>query len=121
MADWFTRTKTTRTREWVVPAQEPYGACWNQVQQALDAALHAWLEKHPGTAFAAVPDNAVRVKVTDDEVIICFDEETTGVERQAPRSVGLGRGPGNLSQREFCFPPGQSSPATADAGEGDRA
>jgi len=82
MTDWFKRNKVVMTHEWVVPASEPWGANWTEVQQAMDAAREHWISMHPeetriaaqGNRRVTVPDTAVRVKVGDDEVIVFWEE-----------------------------------------------
>ena len=57
-----------RTVEYRVPAAEPWGACWNQVNQALSKARDEYcaaLNKWPA-------DDAIRVHVTDEAVVISF-------------------------------------------------
>lgn len=83
MADWFKRERVMRTHEWVIPAADPWGACWNQVQQAMDAAREHWIAMHPNEVRIAaqddrcvsVPDSAVRVRVADDEIIVFWEEQ----------------------------------------------
>lgn len=86
MAEWFTRNKRVVTYEWVIPAAEPWGACWNQVQQALDAARQSWIDRHPTQVRIAaqddrcvtVPDDAVRVRVSDEEIVVFYTVEDHG-------------------------------------------
>lgn len=78
MADWYTRTKHRTIHEWVVPAAEPWGACWNQVQQAIDQAGESWKAKNPDTAaYVGVPDSEVRVRCEDDKIVVFYEEEVT--------------------------------------------
>lgn len=72
MADFSRSEKVTRTVEYTVPASEPWGANWNQVQQALNAAVREWELTHR-SGNPEPPDNAVRVHVRDDEIVISFE------------------------------------------------
>jgi hypothetical protein len=119
MADWFKRSKAVTTHEWVIPATEPWGACWNQVQQALDAARENWITMHPAEARIAaqddrcitVPDDAVRVKVSDNEIIVFWEQQL----KEGTHSILVGRSgsfkPTSTSARTF----------TASIGGDDRA
>lgn len=69
MATWSRAEKTTRTVEYTVPANEPWGATWNQVQQALSAAVTEWETRHEHKMH----DDSVRVHTRDDEIVITFE------------------------------------------------
>lgn len=92
MTSVYKRTKVTETHEWVVPADGPWGACWNEVQLALDQAREHWITAHPNEVRIAaqddrcvsVPDSAVRVKVADDEIIVFWEGEV----KDGPRITG---------------------------------
>lgn len=95
MTDWYKRNRVVMTHEWVIPADEPWGANWNQVQQAMDAAREHWIAMHPmETRIAAqddrcitVPDNEVRVRVRDDEIIVCWEEQL----KEGTHSIVVGK------------------------------
>ena len=76
MADW-TRAEVTRTEvQYEVPAREPWGGCHNQVLQAMEAARHEYFD-----CYEQWPaDDAIRVHVTDDSILIVF--EKTPAKRQ---------------------------------------
>lgn len=61
--------KTTKTVEYTVPANPPWGAAWNQVQQALSLAVAEWEAAHEHEIY----DDSVRVHVRDDEIVISFE------------------------------------------------
>lgn len=72
VSTWSRGKKTTRTVEYTVPASEPLGANWNQVEQALNAALREW-ELAYRSGNPEPPDDAVRFHVRDDEIVISFE------------------------------------------------
>lgn len=67
MATWSRRERVTRTVEWVVPADRPWGACWNQVVQAINQAEGELRE------FEEAPDTLIRVLAGDDEIIVYYE------------------------------------------------
>lgn len=70
MATWSRTERTRETVEYSVPTG-PWGACWNQVQQAIDAAKG---EVSRGMdRSGTVSDDAIRVHARDDEIVISFD------------------------------------------------
>jgi hypothetical protein len=84
MTDWFTRTKRQVTHQWVVPTNEPWGACHNEVLQAIEQAHQHWLA-NPANQFrirasaqddrcVSIPDGAIRIKCEDDAIVIAYDE-----------------------------------------------
>ena len=83
MADW-TRAEVTRTEvHYEVPTREPWGACWNQVLQALEAARLEYFR----TYSKPPADDAIRVHVTDDSILIVFEE--TSAKKQFPELKDL--------------------------------
>lgn len=71
MTDWTRAERTRVTVEYEVPAKEPWGACWNQVQQALDVAREEYFHDYKrGPA-----DDAIRVHVTDNAILIVFEKK----------------------------------------------
>lgn len=99
MSDIFTRSSTTTVREWVVPTREPWGACWNQVQLAIDQACEAWLIANKDQVMItaqddrclSVPDNAVRVKVGDDEIVVFFEQKVALSDIEPPARTATKR------------------------------
>lgn len=77
MADWFKREIVTIRYEWVVPVREGSGGTdWNQVQQALDAAIGEWRRRHhPGFPSTIPSDDVIQVTPRDNEIVIWFKEE----------------------------------------------
>ena len=69
MADWSRRERTIRVVEYVVPAAEPWGACWNQVQQALNAAISHLRPVGTGPDWEP-SDDAIRIHVGDGEIVL---------------------------------------------------
>jgi hypothetical protein len=72
MADWYRSKQTVITIQYHIPVDEAWGANWNQVQVALNAAVREWHEIHPEYPGKEPPDSAIRFRVNDDEIIIGF-------------------------------------------------
>lgn len=76
MATWDRRERTVRFVEYVVPAAEPWGACWTEIQQGINQAIR---ELRPDDVPANVhwepADDAIRVHAGDDEVIFRIEQE----------------------------------------------
>jgi hypothetical protein len=76
VATWERRERTVHVTEYVVPADEPWGACWNQLQQAINAAIadlrpfRLPIDEHWEPA-----DDAIRVHVGDGEIVLRIEEE----------------------------------------------
>jgi hypothetical protein len=80
MADWTRAERTRVTVEYEVPAKEPWGACWNQVQQALDVAREEYFHNYEhGPA-----DDAISVHVTDDAIKVIFEKKNGADVPQPP-------------------------------------
>lgn len=74
MTTWSREEVTTVRTQWVVPA-DLFGACWNQVQQAIDMAIRE-LREQGGHDEAWVPsDDAIRILPRDEDVIVFYDRE----------------------------------------------
>lgn len=73
MATWSREESVTRTVRWRIPAAPPYGACWNEVAQAID--LATWELREAGRLgdLEVPPDDLIRVLVGDDEVIVFYE------------------------------------------------
>jgi hypothetical protein len=70
MAMWWRSERTVQIVEYSVPAA-PLGACWNQVAQALNAAV---FELRGERDSWDPPDDAIRVLPGDEELIIRFEK-----------------------------------------------
>jgi hypothetical protein len=70
MATWWRSERTVLHVEYSVPAGE-LGACWNQVAQALNAAIDELRGDRP--ADWEPTDDAIRVVGGDDEIVIRFE------------------------------------------------
>lgn len=77
MATFTTRTVSSRRREWIVPAAEPWGAAAAEVGKAWTAAQVAYREQHSIPVGTALPDNALSFRPRDDEIVISFTVEET--------------------------------------------
>jgi hypothetical protein len=87
MARWSRGERTVRSVVYEVPADEPWGANWNEVQQALSL---AWNEYK--SVFGREPsDDAIRVHASDDRIRIEFDVHSslTGGDSSWSQEQGL--------------------------------
>lgn len=70
MATWSRAERTAVTVEYSVPAPQPWGACWDQIEQALSAAVGEAamvLDRRPSA-------DTIRVHARDDEIVISFEK-----------------------------------------------
>lgn len=77
MATYSRREVHTKRVEFPVPAAPPWGACWVEVYKAATAAHQELAEAgriKPGTD---APDNLIRIRSGDDEVIVSYEDTTT--------------------------------------------
>lgn len=70
------REVTTVRTEFVVPASYPYGADWNQVQQAINAASRELIEQGRVDEGLEPADDLIRILPTGDTVIVYYETET---------------------------------------------
>ena len=75
VADYSRREVVTRHVEFVVPAEEPYGACWNEVTLALHCAIRELKAAGRVGECAEPADDLIRFRVGDDRIIICYEVE----------------------------------------------
>jgi hypothetical protein len=75
MGAFSSRTVVSTRREWSVPAAEPWGAFLGDVRAAIAVASVAYREVHQLPEDAPLMDDALRFKVTDDEIVISFTVE----------------------------------------------
>lgn len=75
MATYTRREWSTRHVEYAVPAEQPWGACWVEVDKAIVAATVEYRQRHfiPDDALPA--DDWLRVYPGDDEILIRFEVE----------------------------------------------
>lgn len=71
MSTWSRMERTHETVEYSVPTGA-WGACWNQVQQAIDAAV-VEIVRSMDKKGAVPSDDAIRVHARDDEIVITFE------------------------------------------------
>jgi len=74
MATWSRRTVVSRRHEWIVPAREPWGAMLGDLRSALTTAELAY-RTHVRVSeddSRPLPDDAMQIKVGDEELIISF-------------------------------------------------
>lgn len=72
MSSWTRIEKQSIKVEYHIPTNEPWGAAWNEVQQALMAAVTNW--KLVNESALGPFDDAIRVHAGDDEIVISFDK-----------------------------------------------
>ena len=75
MATWSHRTVTSTRQEWEVPATRPWGACLGDIQSAILAASNAYREAHGLPEDHQLWDDALRLHVTDEAILISFTTE----------------------------------------------
>lgn len=73
MATWSRRERVTRRIEFPVPADEPWGACWNQVFGAVNAAIAELRASGRLGEMEEPSDDAIRVLAGDDEIVIYYE------------------------------------------------
>lgn len=94
MATWTTEDVTTRTRRWIVPATQPWGAALGDIQSATFAAAAAWREHHGLPEGATLPDDALRYHPGDETVIVSFTvEEAAPIPAPSPGAQEAREGP----------------------------
>lgn len=75
MATYSRRVRRTTRIEFVVPAPQPYGACWAEVSKAVGA-IYAELREAGRLAPAQVPaDDVIRVQAADDAIIVSYGDD----------------------------------------------
>ncbi len=68
------REVTTVRVEFQIPANHPYGACWNQVELAIKAAWRELREEARIAEEAEPPDDMIRVLPMDDAIVVYYDK-----------------------------------------------
>ncbi|MGW6602277.1 hypothetical protein [Streptomyces sp. NPDC055036] len=68
---------TSFRREFIVPAERPWGAAYIEVYKAVAVAESAYREAHGLTETAVLPDDALRMTTGDDAIVISFTVEET--------------------------------------------
>lgn len=77
MATFTHRDIVTRRREYVVPAPQPWGACYGEIAKAVSAAWADLCERRGMSTSGSMSDDALRFFPGDDEIIISFEIEET--------------------------------------------
>lgn len=84
MTDW-TRAEITRTEvQYEIPACEPQGACLNQVRRVITAADREYFAVYGKVAA----DDAIRVHVTGDSILVAFEKKQPETEKSADDFLG---------------------------------
>jgi hypothetical protein len=75
MATYTSREVVSRRREWIVPAEQPWGAPYVELYRALHVAETSYREAHQVPDNVSLPDDALRVTTTEDAVVISYTVE----------------------------------------------
>lgn len=76
MATYTTRERVFRTKEWIIPAAEPWGATHDQVLQCINLARSEVIARHqlvrdvPDTKLVEIFDDEVCIHVRDGEIVV---------------------------------------------------
>jgi hypothetical protein len=73
MVTYSREEKVRRTIEYRVPAEMPYGACWNQVVQAINAAIRELREAGALVDGEEPSDDRIWIQPNDDSIVIVFE------------------------------------------------
>lgn len=73
MSTYSRRERVTRTVEWTVPANQPWGACWTEVFGAVNDAIRELRASGGLGEFEEPSDDAIRVLAGDDEIIVFYE------------------------------------------------
>lgn len=74
----YMRTTTITRYEMVVPAKEPWGACWSDVQHAMAQIGRTWRGVNNVAPNPGIPDDAIRVHASDEndgQIVFSFTIE----------------------------------------------
>jgi hypothetical protein len=72
MTTWSVTEVTEVKILYHIPAEDPYGACWSEVDTAMGAAIARYRADYQVDPIALISDDAVRVRAGDGEIIIEF-------------------------------------------------
>jgi hypothetical protein len=78
MATYSRREYTTRHIEYTVPCDGLWGACWAEVDKAMQVAAREFRQVHGLSQEAALSDDALRFFPGDDEIVIRFEVKGSG-------------------------------------------
>ncbi len=74
MATWSRTEKTVTTVEWHIPADQPWGACWNEVYNVILMALEEYKTMKHSTNRPS--DDSIRVHAQDDVIVVSYVKDT---------------------------------------------
>lgn len=80
MATYSYREVTTTQCEWLVPAAEPWGACWVEVMKAIHAATEQLKEAGLLKDGEEPSDDQIRIRPGDDEIIVYIERTEAMME-----------------------------------------
>jgi len=78
VATYSRRERVARTVEFVIPAPKPFGACWTEIDKAIDAATEEWRADRGLAEHDVPPDNEICVMPGDEEVIVFYEAKGGG-------------------------------------------
>lgn len=87
MATYSRREIHTTRVEYLVPADDRFGACWVEVYKAVSAAMQELVSLGLLEQGREPSDDAIKIRPGDDEVIVYFDLDTAYAERNRSVSV----------------------------------
>lgn len=75
MAEYTSETVVRTIRRWIVPAAEPWGAAAAEIGKAWAVAERAYRQHFEIPGEQPLHDDALRFHITDDAVVIEWQEE----------------------------------------------
>lgn len=98
------RTITSRRKEWMVPAAQPWGACLGDMRDGIAMASVQYRRDHDLADDAVLADDALRFHVTDDEIVISYvieaDERAQTAAEAAWRHLAVRQEPSSPQEAQ---------------------
>jgi hypothetical protein len=73
VANYERREVTTRAVEFIVPAQQPYGACWVELYKAVAAAHQELVAAGRIRKGEDAPDDLIRLLPGDEDIVVRYE------------------------------------------------
>lgn len=87
MTTVFRRERVTRRVEHVVPADPPYGACWNEVALAIRHATQELRANGRLRRDEEPADDLIRILPGDSEIVVFYETDATATPWDAEKGV----------------------------------